>query len=122
MVLSMVQLLWVIFLANNICLNGSCKTYISGIKLRNCHHLSYNYRLSSLTLSLPNATVVEFIVHCQMRLQSKFKGIVESCLFISVIRDANLCSLFQNVQGAYLYRIWACSKIMKPKRDIGGEK
>ena len=33
-----------------------------------------------LTLSLPNATVVEFTVHCQTRLQSKFKGTVESSL------------------------------------------
>ena len=53
----------------------------------------------SLTLSLPNATVVEFTLHCQMRLQSKFKDTVDSCLFLTVIRDANLCSLFQNVQG-----------------------
>ena len=32
-----------------------------------------------LTLSLPNATVVEFAVHCL--LQSKFKGTVDICLF-----------------------------------------
>ena len=32
-----------------------------------------------LTLWLPNATVVEFTVHCQKRLQSKFKGTVDSC-------------------------------------------
>ena len=53
----------------------------------------------SVTLSLPNATVVEFTVHCQTRLQSKFKGTVESCLFLTVIRNATICSLFQNVQG-----------------------
>ena len=52
-----------------------------------------------LTLSLPNATVVEFTVYCQTRLQSKFKGTVDGCLLLTVIRDANLCSLFQNVQG-----------------------
>ena len=52
-----------------------------------------------LTLSLPNATVVEFTVHCQTRLQAKFKGTVDSCLFLTVIRNATLCSLFQNVQG-----------------------
>ena len=33
------------------------------------------------------------------RLQSKFKGTVDSCLVLTVKRDANLCSLFQNVQG-----------------------
>ena len=53
----------------------------------------------TLTLSLPNATVVEFYVHCQTRLQSKFKGTFNSCQFLTVIRDATLCSLFQNVQG-----------------------
>ena len=52
-----------------------------------------------LTLSLPNATVVELTVHCQTRLQSKFKGTVDTCLFLAVIRNANLCSLFQTVQG-----------------------
>ena len=55
--------------------------------------------LGRLTLSLPNATVVEFTVHCQTRLQSKFKGTVDSCLFLTDIRDAYHCSLFQNVQG-----------------------
>ena len=54
---------------------------------------------ANLTLSLPNATVVEFTIHCQTRLQSKFKGTVDSCLFLTVIRDANISSLFQNVQG-----------------------
>ena len=49
----------------------------------------------ALTLSLPNATVVEFTVQCQTRLQSKFKGTVDSCLFFIVMKDANLCSLFQ---------------------------
>ena len=52
-----------------------------------------------LTLSLPNATVVEIIFTAKMRLQSKFKGTVDSCLFLTVIRDAYLCFLFQNVQG-----------------------
>ena len=56
-----------------------------------------SYRVSEL--SLPNATVVEFTVHCQTRLKSKVKGTVNSCLFLTVIRDANICSLFQNVQG-----------------------
>ena len=51
------------------------------------------------SLSLPNATVVEFTVHGQTRLQSKFKGTDDSCLFLTIIRDANLCSLFKNVQG-----------------------
>ena len=37
---------------------------------------------NTLTLSLPNATVVEFTVHCQTRLQSKFTGTVDSCLFL----------------------------------------
>ena len=55
--------------------------------------------LHFLTLSLPNATVVEFTVHCQRRLQSKFTGTVDSCLFLTSIGDANLCSLFQNVKG-----------------------
>ena len=55
--------------------------------------------LGYLTLSLPNATVVEFTVHCQTRLQSKFKGTVDSCLFLTVIRNTTICSLFQNVQG-----------------------
>ena len=32
-------------------------------------------------------------------LQSKFKGTIDSCLFLTIIRDANICSLFQNVQG-----------------------
>ena len=50
-----------------------------------------------LTLLLPNATVVEFTAHCQRRLQSKCKGTVGSCLFLTVISDTNLCSLFQNV-------------------------
>ena len=52
-----------------------------------------------LTLLPPNTTVVEFTVHCQTQLQSKFKGTVDSCLFLTVIRDVDLCSLFQNVQG-----------------------
>ena len=63
-------------------------------------HLYRSVVLNGLTLSLPNATVVEFNVHCQTRLQSKCKGTVDTCLFVTVIRDANFCSLFQNVQGA----------------------
>ena len=51
-------------------------------------------RVKTLTLSLPNATVVEFTVHCQTRLQSKFKGTVDGCLILTVIRDANRCSLY----------------------------
>ena len=45
------------------------------------------------------ATVVEFTVHCQTRLQSKFKGMVDSCLFLTIIWDSNLCSIFQIVKG-----------------------
>ena len=52
-----------------------------------------------LNTSLTNATVVEFTVHYETQLQSKFKDTVDSCLFLTVIRDANRCSLFQNVQG-----------------------
>ena len=52
-----------------------------------------------LTLSLPSATAVEFTVHCQTRLQSNLKGTVDSSLFLTVLRNANLCSLFQNVRG-----------------------
>ena len=37
--------------------------------------------------------------HCQTRLQSKIKGTVDSCLFLTVIRDGHPCTLFQNVQG-----------------------
>ena len=48
-----------------------------------------------LTLSLPNATVVEFTIHCQTRLQSKFTGTVDSCQYFTIIRDANIFSLFQ---------------------------
>ena len=51
------------------------------------------------TLLLPNVTVDEFTVHCQTGLKSKFKGTVDSFLFLTVIRDANRCSLFQNIQG-----------------------
>ena len=68
-----------------------------------------------LTLSLPNATVVEFTVHCQTRLQSKFKGTVDSCLFLTVIRDANRCSLFQTVMGTYYYRIWRSAQFSVQK-------
>ena len=57
------------------------------------------YSAAILTLSLPNVTAVEFTVHCQTRLQSKFKGTVDGCLFLTVIRDATLCSLFINVKG-----------------------
>ena len=47
-----------------------------------------------LTLSLPNATAVEFTVHCQTRLQSKFISTVDSCLFLTVIRHATLWGFF----------------------------
>ena len=55
------------------------------------HHLVDRYQAWSLylTLSLSNATIVEFT------------GTVDSCLIFTVIRDANLCSLFQNVKGTY---------------------
>ena len=54
--------------------------------------------LKNYKVSLPNATVVEFTVHCQTRLKSKFKGTVDSWLHLTVIGDANIYSLFQNVQ------------------------
>ena len=70
---------------------------------------SYYYNVSSwrnilikLTLSLPNETVVEFNVHCQTRLQSKFIGTVDRGLFLMVIWDTTLCSLSQNVQGGII--------------------
>ena len=66
--------------------------------LRNIHWKCARFQ-RNLTLSLPNATVVEFNVHCQTRLRSKFIGTVDSCLFQTVTRDENLCSLFQNVLG-----------------------
>ena len=49
---------------------------------------------SRICRSLTNATIVEI------------KGTVDSCLFLTVIRDANLCSLFQNVEGTKIYHIW----------------
>ena len=52
-----------------------------------------------LTLSLPNATVVEFTVHCQTRLQSKFKGTADTCLFLIVIRDSDLCLFISKCSG-----------------------
>ena len=69
----------------------------------------------SLTLSLPNSTVVKFTIHCQTQLQSKLKGTVDSCLFLTVIRDATLCSLFQNVQGTLLYHIWRSTQFSVQK-------
>ena len=36
------------------------------------HHWRLCVDQDTLTISLPNATVVEFNVHCQPRLQSKF--------------------------------------------------
>ena len=39
-------------------------------------------------------TEVEFTVHCQTRLQSKFKGTVDSCPFLTIIKDANLWGFF----------------------------
>ena len=41
----------------------------------------FDLSVTTLTLSLPNATVVEFTDHCQTRLQSKLKGTVDNCLF-----------------------------------------
>ena len=80
---------------------ASCELFIVA-KARRIMFGSKHYkdqRLFELTLSLPNVTEVEFTVHCRTRLQSKFTGTVNSCLFLSVIWDATLCSLFQNVQG-----------------------
>ena len=54
-------------------------------------------RRCGLTLSLPNATVVEFTLQCQTQLQSKFTGTVDIGLFLTVIWDATLCSLSPNV-------------------------
>ena len=71
--------------------------YVSVNKTNNLDVLTL---LQGLTLSLQNATLVEFTVHCpKTRLQSKFKGTVDSCLFLTVIRAANLCSLFQKCSG-----------------------
>ena len=53
----------------------------------------------TLTLSLPNATVVEITVHGQTRLQSKFKGAFDSCLFLTVIWDANICVFISKCSG-----------------------
>ena len=73
---------------------------VAGMILK-CHAALSGRRLSKyvLTLSLPNATVVEFTVHCQTRLKSKFTSTVVSGLFLTLIWDATLCSLSQNVQG-----------------------
>ena len=54
--------------------------------------------LSGLTLSLPNASVVEFAVHCQIYSRN-LKAQLIAVYFLTVIRDANLCFLFQVVQG-----------------------
>ena len=43
--------------------------------------LEYQLLLLINTFAAKRATVVEFTVHCQTRLQSKFKGTVDSCLF-----------------------------------------
>ena len=40
-----------------------------------------------LTLSLPNATVVEITVHCQTQLQSKFIDTIDSCQILTVVRE-----------------------------------
>ena len=53
-------------------------------------------RIYFLPLSLPNATVVEFTVHCQTRLQS---STVDSCLFLTVIGDANISPYFKMFRG-----------------------
>ena len=62
-----------------------------------------------LTLSLPNVTVVKFTVHCQTRLQSKFKVTVDS-----VIRDTNLfiskCSGYIIILNMEVYAIFCTRK------------
>ena len=61
----------------------SCGEEIAGALQEFCNRWCKREHVESnaLTLSLPNATVVEFTIHCQTRLQSKFKGTVDSCLF-----------------------------------------
>ena len=44
-------------------------------------------------------TVVEFTVHCQTSLPSKVKGKNDSCLFLTVIRDATLYSFISKCSG-----------------------
>ena len=51
--------------------------------------------LHPLTLLLPNATLVEFTFHCQTRLQSKFEGTVDSCLFLTIIRAQKFVLYFK---------------------------
>ena len=80
-------------------------TYLQHLNTSNYLDSSQEFA-PKLTRLLPNVTVVEFTVHYQTRLKSKFKGTVDSCLFLTVKRGANLCSLFQNVQGTYKYHIW----------------
>ena len=71
---------------------------------------SLNYHLSlrslfclflsdRLILSLPKAIVVELTVHCQAPLQSQFKGTVDSCLLLNVIRGANLLFFISKCSG-----------------------
>ena len=79
--------------------SGTISLYLLGLGRGQNNRFTICPSYIYLTLSLPKATVVEFTFHCQTRLQSKFKGTVESCLFLTAIRDANLCPLFQNVQG-----------------------
>ena len=55
----------------------------------------FNNKISTLALSLPNATVVEFTIHCQKRPQSKFKGTVDSYLFLTVIRTQIILLYFK---------------------------
>ena len=72
----------------------------------------------ALTLSLPYATVVELTVHCQTRLWSKFKGTYDSCLFLTVIRDANLCSLFCKCLGDILISYMEVNSIFCTRIDL----
>ena len=57
------------------------------VSVKNGINTSLKHLSIALTLFLPNATVVEFTVHCQMGLLSKLKGTVDSCLFLTFIRD-----------------------------------
>ena len=54
--------------------------------------------LSGLTLSLPNATVVEFTVHCQIYSRN-LKAQLIAVYFLTVLRDANLCFYFKLFRG-----------------------
>ena len=90
--------------------------------------LNYNLSLRSLfclflsgrlTLSLPKVTVVELAVHCQTLLQSQFKGTVDRCLFLTVIRGANLLFFISKCSGdiiiSYLETQFSVQEWMLPK-------